>query len=577
MPRLYSFIAVATTLGLVLRFIASPISGQELTLADQYVAQLLSDMKSDQLSQPEAAAICASLAIAGQVDPSQRILLRIDSASQPRPDVTTSDRENLFPAPSKFPVAFPVAVQSVSLPSKWKSVIDSARSKPDGSPTSGSAASISLSTAIQRCTDPALVAKRTNRNASLMQSEHFLIEADTPQETLEPIALQCELTYAALEWLFDLRPRSMPLLHIRVMKSRSVYLRLLAKESRQIELTNGFFDTDANIVSCYWTDDDSTRASLRHEVTHQVLTNAFAGPAGIAWRDQTDFWAFEAIATYMESLTLRSGVDEVICSIGGWDAPRVQAARYRRLHDQIWLDWDRLRNSSRESYQAPEDIQIRYSQSAGLAHYFLDYSPEIRTRFTKYIISVHRGTPDASMLEIASDATLRAQYDRYLQCDTRTLIAYSLQPPQRDLVLCRTSVQSSVLKSWPASHRKFEWLDLSFNPLDGNWLAERPSDWQASRLNLESTLISNDELPNIGKIKMLTELDLSNCEISDAGLANLIGADGLEKLWLTGCNISDASLMTISRRWKLRYLNIDKTSVTPDAWRIFLRQNPSIR
>jgi hypothetical protein len=270
-------------------------------------------------------------------------------------------------------------------------------------------------------------------------------------------------------------------------------------------------------------------------------------------------------------MILRSGVDELCCMVGGWESPRLQAARYRRLHDMSWIPFDDLRSLQQSAYQSPEDIQLRYSQSAGLAHYWLDESVATRENFVRYLQSVHRGTPDASILGVVSDEVIRKAYDTFLLADRDAFQTYALQPARKDIVLSRTAIQSADLASFPPSHRKLDWFDLSFTQVDGSWL-KHDASWDATRLNLESTAITDADLQNIARIRSLEELDLSNCNVSDAGMPNVISLDKLKTLWLTSTKVTDAAVGVLAQLKQIEFVEVSQTQTSPTAWKSLQRR-----
>ncbi len=71
---------------------------------------------------------------------------------------------------------------------------------------------------------------------------------------------------------------------------------------------------------------------------------------------QAGIWVVEGIALYFESLSLLSNGFMDAVEIGGWDAPRLQAARFRRLHDETWIPWNEFHAETGEKLRARSDI-----------------------------------------------------------------------------------------------------------------------------------------------------------------------------------------------------------------------------
>ena len=523
--------------------------------AQSLTTQLLHDIETEKLSSEQASNLYASLVAEGTISEQQRHILITSIAS--RSKISSSD-----------------------WPDFWQQQLN---------PLDPKQKPLVVDASVEKVRDPALVKQRTNRNATLLKSKHFLIEADVDSASFDELSIQCESVFALLQHWFDLPPLANTL-SINVMKSEAVYHRLLGRKNRSIAMTNGYFDTQNNIVYCFWADGDrdhlASTAALRHEVTHQVLTNCFTGgiPTRIDWDHQSDFWVFEAIATYVESLRLRNAMSQVMVSVGGWETPRLQAARYRRLHDLSWLPWKEFRSATRREFQDPQDIQLRYSQATGLAHYFLDNDPQLAKRFVAYVVSVHRGKPNEALLGLKPpaaagdpDADLRASYDQFLLASPEFFAAYPLQPPQMDMVLSRCAVDDATLRSWPASHRKFDWLDFSFTKISGESFAPTSPAWSARRLNLESTGIGDEDLPNLLRVNSLEELDLSNCPITDTQLSKLAKIDSLKRLWLTGTQVTDEGLKQLSSLDKLEFLDVSETKISQSAWQNFRQKHPRLK
>ncbi len=505
---------------------------------------LVADLRSQSITSEQAAAIYASLYARGELPVAQRQIWRVSLQAQNETKVSFTQVRPL--ATSTLDVAWQ---ERLAIPLK----------------TIDPLFMLEVDTKWERVRDRSLLAQRIDRSATLIQTKNFLIEADVSESALAEIVFECELTHSVVSRLCNLNADHPPLA-VRVVRNRAAYLKLLKQRVAQIGITSGYFDIEKNTVFCYLDKQEDTSSSLRHELTHLILTNSWAEDSARDYKTITDFWAFEAIATYIESLILRSGVDELCCMVGGWEAPRLQAARYRRLHDMSWIPFNELRVMNQSEYQAKDDIQLRYSQSAGLAHYWLDESIATRNDFVRYLQSVHRGTPDASILGIKDDEAIRQQYDTFLLASRESFQTYALQPARKDIVLSRTSIRSEDLILFPTSHRKFDWFDLSFTNVDGAWLID-PEDWDATRLNVESTSIANEDLRNIAKMRSLRELDVSHCKVNDAGLRELAGLQQLETLWLTGTAITDAAANVLRSLRSLKAVEISSTSANPTAFK----------
>ena len=95
-----------------------------------------------------------------------------------------------------------------------------------------------------------------------------------------------------------------------------------------IERSTGYYNDQNQTIFLYVGDVDDA-ATRRHEMVHQLFREATRSslrqdrmPA-----EQSGFWLIEGIAGYFESLK----VGDRVATVGGWDASRLQFARYRTL------------------------------------------------------------------------------------------------------------------------------------------------------------------------------------------------------------------------------------------------------
>ncbi len=74
-------------------------------------------------------------------------------------------------------------------------------------------------------------------------------------------------------------------------------------------------------------------------------------------------------------------------------------------------------------------------------------------------------------------------------------------------------------------------------------------------------------MPIIGRMEMLSRLDLSATKITDAGLESLRSLKKLEYLGLFGTKVTDAGLESLKSLKDLHELRLDGTSVTEEGER----------
>jgi len=157
-------------------------------------------------------------------------------------------------------------------------------------------------------------------------------------------------------------------------------------------------------------------ATLYHEAVHQLFQESVRAQREIG--QTNNFWAVEGIATWFESLRYhvddRSGVH---FTIGEPDAGRLPAARRRLLDEGYHVPLAELVTLGKNDLQTREDLVAIYSQSAGLATYFMA-TPDRRGRFVEYLRQIYANRAEANSLSEQmgkSYAQLDAEYREFLE------------------------------------------------------------------------------------------------------------------------------------------------------------------
>ena len=354
-----------------------------------------------------------------------------------------------------------------------------------------------------------------------------------------------------------------------LLKSRDEYVEKLQAAEPKIALTTGIY-LDKQHVSYFYVGDETTHASWYHEATHQILQELLDAPEGVG--SAANMWAIEGVAIYGESLQRHHGY----CTLGGIDAPRLQIARYHRLRGAAALPLQELVALGRQALQNHPQIRSLYTQSAGLAHVFLDsQQPTSRMNFLHYLLKVYtRRDQPTSLAESMGRSwrELEAEELRFLNVTDDDL--RSLQPltKLRQLSLGRTQVTNEGLKTLKSHVGRLEWLDVAFTPLsDDGWRTFQEAI-KLRQLFLEQTAITDDTLAQIAACKELEELDLSHTKITDTGLTHLTQLKKLKQLYLTGCSISDAAIPSLKSLKQLETLDLSDTQVTT-AGQMMLRKS----
>jgi hypothetical protein len=435
----------------------------------------------------------------------------------------------------------------------------------------------------------------------LTVSPHFAIATQGSAKQASDIAKLCEQTYSIWQQVFfshwcrpeslqrslaskvALRSPDLPKFQVIVYRNRDAYLKQLQQIEPNVAVSTGYYSPKWKAVFCYW-DETTSVATLRHELTHQFFSQASGEETLLPEQLPSDFWIVEGLALYMESIQIESTAGFDIATLGGWDAMRLQPARYRRLHDESWIPWDEFRRADNQRFRSGDEIKLWYTQAAGLTHFWMDRKADERQAFIEYALSVYRGNPRPALLvEAQDDERLRRAYDQFLTLSTESLRSGPQASSVKDVVLSRCPVSPEELLGWPETRRKLDWFDLSFSKVDDRLFLEplespSPSLWDVRRLNVESTQVSDASISVIAMMPRLEELDLSRCHVTDAGLEKLRGHKALKTLWLTGnVGISDQGLGVLGSLPRLEMTDLVGTSVTEAGWKKLLAKSPRLR
>jgi hypothetical protein len=423
--------------------------------------------------------------------------------------------------------------------------------------------------------DSTLQVKRSSANFPLLgwgpgtyqsaRTNHFAIASQAGEKPTTEVASACEVIFSLWQGLFADRfafPNDQtPAFRVVLFRNRDAYVRALKSIEPKISISTGYYSPAHRMSFFYW-DGPKSFPTLVHELTHQFFDATLSDDARFDPDSDPGAWAIEAVALYMESWSEEYLGGLRMIDIGGWDAPRAQAGRFRRLRDQYWIPWDEFAQADGRKLRADPDISAWYSQACGLAHFWLDSEPTSREAFLTYLQSVYHKQGRQAAKDLVDDDSLRSAYDQYLLTGSNPASdpneCFSSRPSflrRSELVLSRCSIDSQTLLKWPTGLRNIVWMDLGFTKVNDDLFIQTGTvAWQFNRLNLESTDISDASMSAIATMKNLTELDLSNCNVTDAGLKSLANHPNLKQLWLTNTNVSDRSIEVLASIPKLERL-----------------------
>jgi hypothetical protein len=449
-----------------------------------------------------------------------------------------------------------------------------------------------------------LKTRRSSENLSLVtwgagsylqtSTRNFVVSSQAAERPTLEIAEACEQTYAIWKQLFygfwagdrqvllDLDEPNHEPFRVVLFRTRDAYIKALRAMEPRIGISTGYYSPTQR-TSFFYFDGTKSLSTLVHELTHQFFNEAIGEAPAFDSDNDPGFWVIEGVALYMESMSSRSIGGAKLIDVGGWDSPRLQAGRYRRLHDEFWIPTDEFFQASGEKFRNTQELPAWYSQACGLTHSWLDAPAESRESFFSYLRGVYRGEGSASAASLGdSDDLIRLRYDRYLLESCKDGMVNERGRPyfskRQEAILSHCEVSTEDLLAWDFRYRKSPWLDLTATPIDDRlFLDAKESPWEIARLGLESTKISDASMPWIAEMKSLSELDLTNCNITDEGLKSLQGHPTLRSLWLAGTKLTDDSLKILASLPRLERASVESTSVSTEGWRQLLLKKPGLK
>ena len=200
-----------------------------------------------------------------------------------------------------------------------------------------------------------------------------------------------------------------------LLRDRADYIEALGAREENIGVSVGYYDP--NSQTSYFFPDKNLAATFYHELTHQLLAEATRLNTADDIGSQGDVWLLEGIALYMESLWR----GDHYWTLGGWESPRLQTARYRAIRDGSFIAWPEFAKGKLEQWKADPDIARLYSQAAGVTHVMLDsfHQPALKDQrkqlFFQSLVALYQGQPDSTKLhrELGGDE-IQQQFERDL-------------------------------------------------------------------------------------------------------------------------------------------------------------------
>ncbi len=270
-----------------------------------------------------------------------------------------------------------------------------------------------------------------------VRTDHFLITTNVDRAAGAELAVRLETLYQLWRQLFgefavtpaELKARlagaqatghKRQPFRVVYHRNRDEYNAALVRRQPQIGITLGIY-FDAQRESHFFAGEDQDAGTIAHEAVHQFFYESAAKPTRHL-APTANAWAVEGAACYFESLAeCEDASGGRAFTIGAPEAGRLPAARHRRVVDDYYVPLAELSALGLTDLQQRPDIARLYSQSAGLAAFFMDAEGgALRQPFRELLALIYAGRDDADKL---AESTGRdyGQLDREYQAFMKNL------------------------------------------------------------------------------------------------------------------------------------------------------------
>lgn len=349
-------------------------------------------------------------------------------------------------------------------------------------------------------------------------------------------------------------------LRVVLFRDADEYRKTLGPENPGIERSTGFYN-DQRQTTFLYADETDDAATRRHEMVHQLFREATRSGLGRGMPGEASgFWLIEGIAGYFESLYL----GDQVATVGGWDAPRMQFARYRVLVGGDVMPMAELEQDGWEAAQQRSDLARWYAHAILRTHQLMDGDkPGQRQWLYMQLAERYRIKTGDSMDAPPVDRNqLDQQLRAFLAIDDQHLKDNPVTHGLSQLCLAGCDVTEQGIAGIPASP-ELRWLDLARLPV-GNTEVQRlaPNPETMEQLTLEVTRIDQNLVPWLKRARRLREVDLSWTRSDDSAIDALDEARGISTLWMTGTRLTDNSIASIVKMKQLESVDLQRTGVS---------------
>jgi len=346
-------------------------------------------------------------------------------------------------------------------------------------------------------------------------------------------------------------------LRVVLFRDANEYRQTLGAFVPGVERSTGYYSDDRETIFLY-VGQGYDVATRRHEMVHQLFREATRSSLGRERPgEQTNFWLIEGIAGYFESLRISGG----LATVGGWDAPRLQFARYRMLVGGDTMPFDELAADGRQAAQQRPDIARWYAHAITQTHHLLDRGDVSSRRWIYHQLARMYKIKDGPAA-VDQPLDLDRGLKPFLVVDDVHLRHNKIEHALKQLCLAGCEVSPKGLATIPEM-TDLQWLDLSRLPVDTEDLRRLvPVPTSLQQLSLEATRIDPSVATWLAAAHSLQELDLSWTQIGDETLQAIAAGKNLEVLWLTGTQVTDHSIDKIGSLAGLQSVDLQRTQVT---------------
>ena len=322
---------------------------------------------------------------------------------------------------------------------------------------------------------------------------------------------------------------------VAFFKDHQQYVSTLEKWVKGVGNSAGYYNRDLKLSFFPAGDDDATRDTWRHELTHQLFRETIRARES-PFANQ-HLWLDEGIAMYFESLVDQGGY----VTLGGFDTRRLQFARVRKLREGFFVPMNEIAAMPQAQFQKRKDIAALYSQSAGMTHMLMnDNHGQMQPKVTEFMKAIHKQRVKSDAFEKLMGKAyqqLDLEYLKYLEVKSSDVVKYLSNPKLRtELALPNAKLtEEAIAKVAECSNLK--WLDLT------------------------GTRITAKTLATLSQCDALRQLFLTSCPIEKAGYRHLAGFDSLEEVDFSGSSLTDQDLRVVSKL-PLKVIRLSQTRVT---------------